>query len=424
VNTARSGGTGGGVSARVVVLLTLAAFINYVDRGNLAIAGPLLRDQFALSNAQLGLLLSAFFWSYAPAQLPAGWLAERLDARRVLAAGLAVWSIATALTGLASGFAMLLILRVMLGLGESVMYPASFKILACEALEVERGRANGSMASGQQLGPAFGTLVCGLLMAWFGWRMVFVAVGCASLLWLWPWLRTPRTTVPAPAQATHDSPPTRVLLRSRELWGSCLGNFGYAYAFYLVLSWLPVYLVKTHGLTMAQMAPLGAGIFALSAVASILTGWASDRWLKAGASSNRVRKTAVLSGMVGLAACLNACAFAGPLGALTAMAGCGLCLGVLLPAIWASAQTLAGPGAAARWWGVQSFFANLGGISAPVITGVVVDRTGSFSAAFLLAAGVALVGMFAYGVIVRRIETIDWHATDPRGLTAALPDQG
>jgi MFS family permease len=190
------------------------------------------------------------------------------------------------------------------------------------------------------------------------------------------------------------------------------------------LSWLPVYLVKTHGLTMAQMAPLGAGVFALSAVTSVLTGWASDRWLKAGASSNRVRKSALLAGLAGLAACLSACAFAGPLGALAAMAGCGFCLGMLTPAIWASAQTLAGPGAAARWWGVQNFFANLGGISAPVITGVVVDRTGSFSSAFLIAAAGALVGALAYGVIVRRIETIDWRATDSRGQAAAVPQQG
>lgn len=414
-----------GMGAAVVPLMALAVFINYVDRGNLATAGPLIREQFALSNAQLGLLLSAFFWSYAPGQLPAGWVAERFDARRVLAAGLIVWGVATALTGLASGFMMLLVLRVMLGLGESVMYPASFKILACEALEVERGHANGWMAAGQQSGPAFGTLACGLLMAWFGWRIVFVVAGCASLLWLWPWLRTPRAmTVPAPARATPDGPPTRALLRSRELWGSCLGNFGYAYAFYLVLSWLPVYLVKTHGLTMAQMAPLGAGIFALSAVTSVFTGWASDCWLKAGASSNRVRKTAVLSGMAGLAACLSGCAFAGPLGALTAMAGCGLCMGVLLPAIWASAQTLAGPGAAARWWGVQNFCANLGGISAPVITGVVVDQTGSFGLAFLIAAAVALLGVFAFGVIVRRIEPVAWDTMDSGSLVPLLPREG
>jgi MFS family permease len=295
------------------------------------------------------------------------------------------------------------------------MHPASFKILACEARDVERGRANGWMAGGQMSGPAFGTLAGGLLMAMFGWRVVLVAAGCASLLWLWPWLLTPRAA--ASARATAGGPPTRALLRSRELWGSCLGNIGSAYAFYLVLSWLPVYLVKTHGLTMAEMAPVGAGVYALSAGTSVFTGWASDRWLKAGASSNRVRKTALLTGFAGLAACLCACAFARPLGALAAMAGCGVSLGILVPTIWASAQTSAGPDAAARWWGVQNFIANLSGISAPVITGVVVDRTGSFSAAFLLAAGIALVGMLAYGVIVRRIETIDWHATRPTNIT-------
>lgn len=260
----------------MVALLTLAAFINYVDRGNLATAGPLIRDQLSLSNTQLGLLLSAFFWSYAPAQLPAGWLAERVDARRVLAAGLAVWGIATALTGLVSGFIMLLLLRVILGLGESVMYPASFKILAGEALDEERGQANGWMAAGQLSGPAFGTLAGGVLMAWFGWRVVFVAAGFASLLWLWPWLRTPRAAA-APTRTTADGPPTRVLLRSRELWGSCLGNFCEAYPLYLILSWLPVYLVKTRGVSMAEMAQLGAGVYTLSAVSSVLTGWAKDR---------------------------------------------------------------------------------------------------------------------------------------------------
>jgi len=99
--------------------------------------------------------------------LPAGWLAE-LDARRVLAAGLAMWGVATALTGLATGFMMLLVLRVMLGLGESVMYPASMKILAQESLEGQRGRANGFLAAGLFAGPAFGTLAGGLLMAWLG----------------------------------------------------------------------------------------------------------------------------------------------------------------------------------------------------------------------------------------------------------------
>ena len=366
---------------RVVALLTVAAFINYIDRGNLATAGPLIRDQLSLSNAQLGVLLSAFFWSYAPGQLPAGWLAERFDARLVLACGLALWGTATALAGFAPDFAMLLVLRVMLGIGESVMYPASFKILACEAHDRQRGRANGWMAAGQLSGPAFGTLAGGLLMARLGWRVVFVVFGCASLLWLWPWLRTPRPPVAqwlAGKAGTPGSPSIVMILRRRELWGSCLGYFCQSYTLYLVLSWLPVYLVKTRGFSMTEMAQIGAGIYALSAVTSVITGWVMDRWLAAGAGSNRVRKTALLAGFAGAAVCMIACALAGPLGAMLAIAGCGVSLGILTPACWATVQTLAGPETTGRWFGVQNFFGNLAGITAPVVTGVLIDRTGDF----------------------------------------------
>ena len=402
---------GRGVSGRVVALLTIASFINYVDRGNLATAGPLIRDQFALSNAQLGMLFSAFFWTYTPSQLPAGWLAERLDPRRVLAAGLAIWGVATALMGLATGFLMLLILRVMLGLGESVMYPASFKILARDALDEQKGRANGFLAAGLLCGSAFGTLVGGLLMAWFGWRVLFVAFGCASLLWLWPWIRTREATTPRVAHEKPGGPSILMILSRSELWGSSLGQFCEAYALYLVLSWLPVYLVKERGFSLAAMAQFGAGVYALSALVSVLTGWVSDRWLAAGASSNRVRKTSLVAGFVGIAVCMSACALAGPIGSLFAMAGCGVFLGILIPAFYVTVQTLAGPEAAGRWMGVQNFFGNLAGVAAPVITGVVVDRTGTFSAGFLIAAVLAVVGIIAYGFIVHRIEPIDWLTT-------------
>jgi MFS family permease len=406
-----AGRTEKAVIGRVVALLTIASFINYVDRGNLSTAGPLIRDQFALSNVQLGVLLSAFFWTYAPGQLPAGWLSERLDARRVLAAGLAIWGIATALTGLASGFLMLLLLRMTLGLGESVMYPASFKILAQDTPEGERGRANGIMAAGMLCGPAFGTLAGGLLMAWFGWRAVFVMFGCVSLLWLWPWLTAPRAATPRRLRnQSADDPSVVMILRRRELWGSCLGHFCQAYTFYLVLSWLPVYLVKERGFSLTDMAQLGAGVYALSAVASVLTGWVSDRWLIAGASSNRVRKTALVGGFAGTAVCMSACALAGPLGSLVAMAGCGICLGIVTPSFWATTQTLAGPSAAGRWMGIQNFFGNFAGITAPVVTGVVADLTGTFSAGFLAAAGFAVIGMIAYGLIVHVIEPVDWRA--------------
>jgi MFS family permease len=409
-----------GVSVRIVALLAVGSFINYVDRGSLSTAAPLVREEFALSSTQLGLLLSAFFWSYAPGQLPAGWLAERLDPRRVLACGLAIWGVATALAGLATGFMTLLMLRILLGCGESVMFPASFKILACEAAESQRGRANGFLASGLYLGSAFGTLVGALLMARLGWRIVFIAAGCASLLWLWPWWRTPQS--PAAACRYTESrgrPSTLTLLRHRELWGSCLGAFCGAYALYLVVTWLPLYLVKTRGFSMAQMAPIGATVYALSAGAAVLTGWLSDRWLARGASGNRVRKTALLVAFGGLALCFSLCAYAGHVGSLVALGGCGVCLGIKAAGLYNCVQTLGGPTASARWMGVQNTCANVAGITAPLITGLVVDRTGSFTAAFMIAATLAVIGIVAFGFVVRRIEPIDWSVTAGRGV--ALP---
>ncbi len=428
MSLAQQGASGDGVSARVVALLTLAAFINYVDRGNLATAGPLIQGQLSLSHTQLGVLLAAFFWSYAPAQLPAGWLAERLDPRRVLAGGLAIWGVATALTGTAGGFIPLFLLRLMLGVGESVMYPASFKILAVEASAGQRGRANGFLASGQLLGPAVGTLAGGLLMAWLGWRVVFILFGCASLLWLWPWLTTPCPAVPArspeAAAAASGGPSTALILRRRELWGSCLAQFCGTYTLYLVLSWLPVYLVKTHGLSMAQMAPIGAGVYVLSAGASVLAGWATDRWLLQGTAPRRVRMSGMIVGLAVVTVCLIACAQANSTGALLAMAGCGVGIGIYTPALFASVQTLAGPQAAGRWYGIQNCIGNLAGMSAPLVTGVVVDRTGNFAFAFAIAAIFAVLGILALVLIVRRIEPVDWDEPAAGRLLPALPPRG
>jgi len=341
--------------------------------------------------------------------VPAGWLTERLDAHRVLACGLAIWGAATALAGLATGFATLLVLRMLLGCGESVMFPASFKILACEANEGQRGRANGFLASGVYLGSAFGTLIGALLMARLGWRLVFIAAGCASLLWLLPWWRMPKSPATYRTQAPGNVPSMLTLLGRRELWGSCAGAFCGAYALYLVVTWLPLYLVKSRGFSMAQMAPIGAVVYMLAAAAAVLTGWLTDRWLASGASGTRVRKVTLLAGFGGLAVCFSVCAYAGHLGSLVALAGCGVFLGTKAAALYNCVQTLAGPTASAQWMGVQNTCANIAGITAPLITGILVDRTGSFTAAFLIAATLAVLGIVAFGVVVRRIEPIDWN---------------
>jgi len=410
-----------GLPFRVTLLLAVAVFINYVDRGNLATAGPLLKGELGLSNFQFGLLGSAFFMSYAPLQPVAGWLAQRFDVRHVLAAGLVIWALATALVGLATGFAMLFCLRLLLGVGESVTYPSNSKLLGQRAPEHQRGRANGLIAACQALGPTFGTLVGGLVMAKFGWRAAFIAFGLASLLWLLPWFFVTRGGT-ATYGGDHGAPlPYLTLLKKRAIWGSSLGQFCSTYSYYFVLTWLPLILVKAYGYSVKEMAQIGAGVYALHAASSALMGWTSDRWIIAGASANRVRKTLLVSGLIGIAAVMMVCASAVSTTAVLLLAATAALHGTQTPNIFAIAQTLGGPRAAGQWMGVQNLVGNLAGVIAPALTGFVVDRTGEYYWAFAIAAGVALLGSLAFGVLIPRIEPVLWDADPVRVRNSATP---
>src|SRR6202050_2732145 len=160
-----AGASGAASGSRQLVLLICAAlFINYVDRGNLATAAPLIQEQLHLSATELGTLLSAFYYSYVLATAPVGWLGERFGAHRVLGAGVAIWSASTLLTGFAGGFVSLLLLRLLLGLGESAGFPCSSKLVAVAVKPAGIGTANGMMAFGYLIGPALGTVIGGLLM--------------------------------------------------------------------------------------------------------------------------------------------------------------------------------------------------------------------------------------------------------------------
>jgi sugar phosphate permease len=218
-----------------------------------------------------------------------------------------------------------------------------------------------------------------------------------------------------------EEPTLAMILRRRELWGLSLAQFCATYTLYLVLSWLPVYLVKTHGFSMAQMAPIGAGVDALSAGTSVVTGWASDRWVRAGAVGGRLRMGAFIAGLAVVTGCLIACAQADTVGAVLAMAGCGVGIGIYTPALFASVQTLAGAHATGRWMGIQNCLGNVAGITAPIVTGMVVDRTGHFASAFVIASLLAVVGILALVLIVRRIDPIDWSAPVPTRMLPAVP---
>ncbi|HUO93565.1 MAG TPA: MFS transporter, partial [Rhizomicrobium sp.] len=298
------------VSTWLVVLLVLAMFVNYVDRGSLSVVSPVLKDQLALTNSQTGLLLSAFFWSYSFAQPFAGWLTHRFDVRVVLAGGLALWGCATLFSAFAGGFIVLFALRALLGLGESVIFPANARIISCLP-ETLRGGINGCISAGMALGPSLGTVASGLILASYGWRAVFLALGVVSLFWLPLWLTVPKLAAVDDHRTRKTAvPPFVEILTQRSLWGAAIGHFCANYQYYLLLTWLPLFLVKSVHLSIVAMTWVGAGVFAMQSLASIVGGALSDWTLRRGFDATRVRKGTVLIGAVGCGVMLFFAAFA------------------------------------------------------------------------------------------------------------------
>ena len=208
----------------VLGLLVISVFINYVDRGNLSIAAPLLKNELGISASQLGILLSSFFWTYTASLFFCGWFVDRLDVTSVLGMGFLLWSLATAATGFVHGFALLLLMRLILGMGESVAFPAYCKILARHLPEQYRGFANGAIIGGMKLGPAAGTLGAGMLMTNYGWRPVFVGIGLISLLWLPAWMKwRPRYKADARKSFFHRS--VAEILQQRAFWADTSASF-------------------------------------------------------------------------------------------------------------------------------------------------------------------------------------------------------
>jgi MFS family permease len=395
---------------RVVFLLFVSVFINYVDRSNLSIAAPLLKEELGLSPAQLGTLLSVFFWTYGCMQIPAGWLVDRFEVKWVFAAGFFVWSAATAVTGLLHGFTAWIVIRVILGIGESIAFPSYSKVFSSSFFgESRRGIGNAAIMAGLALGPAVGMLVGGTVVGRFGWRPFFLVLGLGSLLWLVPWLVWMPTGTTTPASAQETKVGILDIFRERSAWGTCLGQICVNYVLYFLVAWIPFYLVRARGLSMNQMARVGGLIFFLAAISAIVGGKLSDRWIATGASATRVRKTSLGAGLTGLGVSLAVAAVAPDHLFVWALAPAGICMGIAGCHCWAVTQTLAGPRCSGRWTGVQNFLGNFGGAFAPAITGYILGRTGEFYWPFFMAAIAAWLGALSWVFAVGPIEPVQWE---------------
>lgn len=393
----------------LVILIALSVLLNYVDRGAIGIAAPLMKQELGLSATGFGIAVSAFFWVYAPLCLVVGWLCDRFCVYRLFAAGIALWALATVLTGFVQGLAVLIALRLVLGLGESIAFPGSSKIFAAEVPPANRGMANAMVAAALAFGPAVGTLSGGLILEAAGWRPIFWIFGAATLLWLVPWhfvaapLRTTSVTTPL----TEPVPLSR-LLRVRALWLIGIGHFTTNYSFYFLLTWLPLYLVKSRGFSIAEMTLLTTLGFAVQGIMALIMGRWSDLWVARGADEGRVRRGLMVAGQVLAAVAVASVYFAqGPVQIGLCLVTAGLAGSFTSTNLFAIGQMFAGPRAAGGWIGVQNAIGNCSGIIGPIATGLMIDNLGGYGYAFALTAAVPALGAIWWWKVIPPIRQFE-----------------
>ena len=406
------GGVGSRFPLSLALLLGAALMINYVDRGTISTAAPLIKSEFHLDAFQMGLLLSAFFTTYVVSQPLMGVLVDRMGAARVLAAGFTIWSFGTFLTGLSAGITGLVALRLVMGAGESVCYPSGFALISRRVEHRHRARATALMQLGSVIGPALGTKLGGVIMIHFGWRAMFMALGLTSLLWLIPWssqLRVRPSVTPVLAGAGVIGPRWLDIVRQRALWGTVLGNFCSNYAFYFVFTWVPLYLVEERGLSLESMTNVQAWIFVMDAGSILAAGWLIDWWIRRGATPSLAYKTALSLSAAGVGLCLLSLSGAGAAVGAALLLATGLADGLNSPAVGALTQRFAGPLATGRWMGTQNAISNTAGILAPSVTGYLVKHNGGhYTLALWVTGAVALLGLVAWFVMVPPVEPVQW----------------
>ncbi len=394
----------------VVALLFFAVLINYLDRGNLSIVAVPLMNDFGVSPAGVGTLLSAFFWTYTLLQIPVGYVVDRFGLKWTYAAAFVLWSLASAAVGVASSFSQILIFRLLLGVGEAVAQPASLAYIRQNFDEDQQGLPTSVYLSGMMLGPALGAFLGAALLQTLGWRNLFIYTGLGGCIWLLPWIwlapsgagraSQPKPPQPGPAGARLPWPN---LLKNSTCWGITIGSFFYSYYWYFCLTWIPSYLVMVHGLSFLKMGAYTAAPLLGMAVVSTISGRACDRIIRSrGLPPLLVRRAFVCTGFVLGSSLLLLLGVKSVNGVLAILVFALLGLGVASANYWALTQAISPAKMIGRVIGYQNTIANLAGVCAPILTGFLVGQTKNFHLAILFAGVSLLIAAAAFAFLVNQ----------------------
>ncbi len=403
-----------------VGLLWLVLIVSYLDRTNLSIANILIASQFHLNAAQMGLLLSVFLWFYAFASLPIGWLVDHVRPHKAAGWGMGLWSVITLISAFATSYGFFICMRAFLGIAESTLIPSGVKILDSRFSSTQRGLASSIFLSGVSVSSILGPPLLTILMLSFGWQGMFIATGIFGLVVLLVWLfvyrdsnkqqaslgigtenvATAAEKVAAGQEETSMS--WGKLFLHRSTWGMMLGNFFGLYVLWVFLAWLPGYLETARHLTVLKTGFVAALPFVLGLLGTLTGGRISDVLLQRGIAPIQARTIPIAAGAVFAAILIVLAVYSSS----TALSVILLSLGFFFGAssaglIWALPSEVAPKRHVASLTGLQGWSGNLGGALAPVVTGILIQVTGSFNLAFVIA-GICSVGMaISYFFIAR-----------------------
>lgn len=383
--------------------------IAYISRANLPVALTLpdFIRHFHLTDVDRGTLNSAFFWTYALLQIPAGWVVDRYGVKWPYAISFLFWSLASAGTVLVQSLGELLTLRMVLGVGEAVVAPASYKWIRGHFAEKERGLAVGVYMAGTKIGPAIGPPLAAMLIVHYDWRLMFAILGLGGLAWLIPWVVLARDREPGEQRERVANKPAapaipfRNLLGAPALWGTVIATFCYMYFVYFCMTWMPAYFVEQRHQSLSKMGLFTFFSFAGMAIMAILGGWMADQFIRRGANAVTVRKWFTIAGFA--IACTELIGAVSPsidtavLFSIVSLSG----LGLATANYWAITQTLFPGSAIGRITGIQNCAASLAGIVAPILSGWLKQKTGSYVAPMNAIWIVLVIGIVAYSTMVR-----------------------
>jgi sugar phosphate permease len=415
----------------VVAQISVICLINYMDRTTLAIANPAIRADMGLSLTQMGLLLGTFPLMYALSQLPLGPVIDRLGSRLLLGTGLAIWSLAQALAGLAGNAGQLWACRILLGVGEAPTIPSCTKVVRRWFNVRERGKPVGVFTGANHLGQAIAAPVLTLMMVGLGWRWMFAIMGLLGIISVVVWFATYRDPDDAGlSEADHahlveddplrNAPPMnfgqrRHLFAFRTSWGLWLGVFGSGYMSGIYATWLPAYLEIERHMSIRQAGMIAAIPFTLAVVGSLFAGWAADVLARRGVSPLNSGRIVFVAGLLGMAAFTVLTAEA--VGVVMALVW--LCTAMFFSQLsgscsWVAANAAVPENCVGSFGGVMNCFGYVGGAIAPVVTGIAVDMTGSFVMPLVVGATVSLVAAVIYWFLPTGPINADDVAGNPR----------